>query len=228
LESYQRAVYEYWPPSELSARRAARWQLISLLKQTGQSRDQLVGELLQLYGNLPPHSDQRMRVGSMLLEEGADAEAAHVFHDILSDASGRSEAGAYGGLARIAFRAGDFVEARHQYQHVLRIAPDDLATAEALRLTNEIVDIAPELPNISSAERLRRSQNLFNRVRRDLSQCMLPEDDEKQKAGSSDDQAAELQQAAQDLWKNRSVICAGKSIGDPAVETVLPRLGHES
>jgi tetratricopeptide (TPR) repeat protein len=178
VASFQRAVYEYWPPDEISERREARWELIDLLAADGHQRDQLVGELLQLYGNLPPHSDQRMRVGTFLLNAGADAEAGHVFRDVLKDGAGEPMAQltadlvrAHSGLAQIAFRAGDFIEARHEYQRVLKQAPDDLATVAALELTNDIIDMAPQLPNISPGERLRRSENLLKRVEGDLRNC---------------------------------------------------------
>ena len=248
MESYQRAVYEYWPPDELNARRQARWELIGLLEETGKNRDQLVGELLQLYGNLPPHSDQRMRVGAMLLRNGADAEAAHVFRDVLKDTDIQNGAealvdrvGAHLGLARVAFRAGDFVEARHEYQRALREDPKDGEAAAALQLTNDIVDDSPQLPNISPNERLRRSQDLLNRVEKDLEQCAGGGDDDSplgqrlaaikkvtgQKLTDKDDAAAQFQQAAQDLWKDRGSFCSQMHGKDPVLEAVLPRLGHE-
>ena len=281
------------------------------MQQSGGPRDQLVGELLQLYGNLPPHSDQRLRVGALLLHNGADAEAAHVFRDVLKDASTEplpeataDQVKAYSGLAKIAFKAGDFIDARHQYQRVLKMAPDDLATSSALALTNEIIDMAPQLPNISPSERLRRSQSLLNRVESDLQHCAADNDqrppaqpapapapakkfalspqfftrallpskpappapqpapatptpadsapappacasgigpdtcslDQRlqqlkstltQRPNDKEDQAAMLQQAAQQLWKERATFCPRQQVNDPAVEAVLPRLGYD-
>jgi tetratricopeptide (TPR) repeat protein len=303
--AYQRAVYEYWPPDELNDRRTARWELIDLMQQDGTHRDQLVGELLQLYGNLPPHSDQRMHVGTLLLQNGADAEAAHVFHDVLKDAASESqpqatanEVQAHSGLAKIAFRAGDFIDARHEYQHVLKLAPDDLATSLALQLANEIIEMSPQLPNISPSERLRRSQSLLTRVEADLRHCAVDTDqnppkqpppaapekgftlaprlfgkaqaliepaapaahplpvnpsppvmdcpsgqgpnacslDQRlqqlkstlaQKPNDKEDEAAMLQQAAQQLWKDRATFCPQQRVTDPALEAVLPRLGYD-
>ncbi len=273
MESYQRAVYEYWPPSELNERREARWELINLLEETGRNRNLLVGELLQLYGNLPPGSDQRMRVALLLLRNGADAEAGHVFRDILKNAGGttappaREELlGAHLGLAQIAFRTGDFVEARHEYQRALRENPNDGEASAGLQLTNEVIDDSPQLPNISAAERLRRSQDLLSRVERDLEQCAgtVPPDraaeqqaDEKpgdaescqsapnpglcaldqrlqgirssfdQPVVDKDDESARLQQAAQELWKQRAKFCPQAHGKDAVLEAVLPRLGHE-
>jgi tetratricopeptide (TPR) repeat protein len=248
MESYQRAVYEYWPPGELNNRRQARWELINVLEETGRNRDQLVGELLQLYGNLPPHSDQRMRVAALLLRNGADAEAAHVFRDVLKDSPVQNgeealvdRVGAYLGLARVAFRAGDFVEARHEYQRALHENPKDGEAAAALALTNDIVTVSPQLPNISPNERLRRSQGLLNRVEKDLEQCAGNIDEDSplgqrlaaiklatgQKLTDTDDAAWQLQQAAQDLWKDRATFCSQTHGKDPVLEAVLPRLGHE-
>lgn len=247
MEYYQRAVYEYWPPDEIGKRREARWELIDLLESNGHHRDQLVGELLQLYGNLPPHSDQRMRVGTLLLGAGADAEAAHVFHDVLRDTAGEPAAqvekdlvAAHVGLAKVAFRAGDFITARHEYQRALREAPDDLATSAQLQFANDIVDISPQLPNISPPERLRRSRNLLNRIEGDLQLCAGEpaakatldarlQDLKKaanQKLNDKSDEAALLQQAAQELWRDRAAFCGANRVTDTAVDAVLPRLGQ--
>jgi tetratricopeptide (TPR) repeat protein len=248
IESYQRAVYEYWPPDQLDSRRQARWDLIGLLEETGRNRDQLVGELLQLYGNLPPHSEQRMRVATLLLRNGADAEAAHVFRDILKDTDVQNGAealvdrvGAQLGLARIAFRAGDFIEARHEYQRALHENPKDGEAAAALALTNDIIEDSPQLSNISPNERLRRSQGLLTRVEKDVTQCAggaeagsplgqrlaAIKQASSQQLTDKDDAAAQLQQAAQDLWKDRGAFCSQTHGKDPVLEAVLPRLGHE-
>ncbi|MGH7915721.1 MAG: tetratricopeptide repeat protein, partial [Candidatus Binataceae bacterium] len=48
LQYYERAVYEYWPASELPERRKARWELVSLLGQLG-DRNSEIAELMQLY-----------------------------------------------------------------------------------------------------------------------------------------------------------------------------------
>lgn len=245
MESYQRAVYEYWPPDEYGERRAARWELIDLLASSGNHRDQLVGELLQLYGNLPPHSDQRLRVANLLLREHADAEAGHVFEEVLKDTPSQSadqaakdSVVAHNGLAKIALNSGDFVSARHHLQRAQRFAPDDLSTAGQLQLINEIIDIAPELPNISSSERLRRSQNLLNRVAGDLQNCTLAGEQSeslaerlealkqasKRKPNDESDQADLLQDAAQQLWRTRADFCGPNRAFDPAVEAVLPLL----
>jgi len=241
IESYQRAVYEYWPPDELSTRREARWELIDLLEQTGRNRDQLVGELLQLYANLPPQSSQRMKVGAALLRNGADSEAAHVFRDVLKDkASGSEQMGAHLGLARVWFRAGDYIEARHEYQRILRGNAKDAEVISALQLTNDIIDISPQLPNISANERLHRSQSLLNRVEADIQHCAGTVDAqsplairlheieqmEAQRLTDKDDAAARLQLAAQQLWKDRASFC-GARVNDAAIEAVLPRLGDE-
>ncbi len=240
IDSYQRAVYEYWPPDELSKRREARWELIHLLEtENGKRHNDLIGELLQLYGNLPPASDQRLKVGQELLRNGADADAAGVFHDVLKGAP--QDPTAHRGLAVIAFRAGDYIQARHEYQRALRTAPNDQDSEKGLQLSNEIIDIAPELPNISAAERLRRSTNLLNRVKSDLEHCAgtvaagsplqqrLDEIDQalKTKPTGADDQAAKVQTLAENLWHDRASLCGSGPVIDPALEAVLPRLNHE-
>src|SRR6185437_2305061 len=71
VEYYQRGVYEYWPESELQQRRQARWELANLLNRTG-DRNGFLGELMQLYTNLPPGEIQeKLKVGFLLLSNGA-------------------------------------------------------------------------------------------------------------------------------------------------------------
>jgi tetratricopeptide (TPR) repeat protein len=238
IEGYQRAVYEYWPTSEYGRRRQARWELIGLLSATGK-RDELIGELLQLYANLPPDPAQRRKVGFLLLNNGAGSEAVPIFRDLLK--ASPQDAEAHRGLGEAYFSSGDYVQARHEFQRALRSDPHDKASAQQLELTNEVIDLDPALPSISSAERLRRSQNFLSRVIKDLRRCQegksmeAPLEPRLQAAQQAltpgkglkiDDAAIHMQEVAQELWRDKGAFCGQGRVVDRALEAVAPRVSQ--
>ncbi len=269
VDYYQRAVYEYWPASEMPARRQARWELARLLDQTG-NRSQYIAELMQLYSNAPaPDLKQVAEIGFLLLRTGATSEASEIFRELAKNSP--RDADARRGLGEVAFSNGDYVSARHEFQRAQRLAPKNEQISQALALTNDVIDIDPALPHISLAERLRRSGNLLARVLKDLQACLPapapPQQPAKpapagaqpkpgtppgsktpqpeppnplqqrldtarqllspQKHSPADDVALQLQDAAQQLWKDRAMFCGQKSASDRALDTVLPRIAHE-
>ena len=238
IESYQRAVYEFWPANELAERRQARWELIGLLSKTDR-RSELIGELLQLYGNLPSGDNaQKLRVGDALLNYGASSEAGPVFRDLLK--STPQDPAVHRGLAEVYFNAGDYVQARHEFQKALRGSQQDTDAGNRLELTNEIIDLDPALPSITALERLRRSENLLGQAIKDLSKCRNVETDDGLKgrlrqAGQgvarkpleeSEDAALRMQSMTQQLWKDKTQFCKPAELSDRAVDIVLQRVGQ--
>ncbi|MBV9295005.1 MAG: tetratricopeptide repeat protein [Acidobacteriaceae bacterium] len=231
---YQRAVYEYWPASSIGTRRQARWELVGLLEKTGR-RNEVVGELMQLYASAPPDPSERAKIGFLLLQYGATSEASQAFRDIVREAP--QDGSAHRGLGDVYLSAGSFVSARHEFQRALRLDPNDGQSSDALALTNTIIDLDPALPGITSAERLRRSQNLLGRVVNQLQQC--PEAGALQdrldaarkmlegKNSGDADVALALQNEGQQLWKDRAQFCGTTNISDRALEIVLGKIGHE-
>lgn len=166
---YQRAVYEYWPPNKANERRQARWELVDLLVKTGQ-RNALIAELIQLYSDTPTRDvDEKARIGFLLLNNSASSEAMQVFRDLIKQEP--KDATAHLGLAEVYSSLGNFVSARHEYQHAARLDPHNREITDSLAVTNEVIDMDPDLPMISQQERFRRSENLLGRVLKDLRQC---------------------------------------------------------
>lgn len=110
LDYYQRAVYEYWPPSQIAQRRQARWELIGLLGAMGK-RSELVAELMQLYANSPLDQQQRAKIGFELLQNRAASEAVHLFAQLTQQAPQFVIR-----LAEAYFSSGNYVAARHESQ----------------------------------------------------------------------------------------------------------------
>ncbi len=169
VEYYQRGVYEYWPEAELPQRREARWELANLLEQTG-DKGGFVGELMQLYTNLPINAtEQKLKVGYLLLANGATSEALHIFQELtkLDPQNGEARRG----LGQADFAAGEYISARHELQRSLRLEPKSQEAEQQLALTNDVIDMDAALPYITASEQIRRSKNLLERVLKNLETC---------------------------------------------------------
>jgi tetratricopeptide (TPR) repeat protein len=232
IESYQRAVYQYWPADRLWERRQARWELIGLL-EAQKRRSEVVGELMQMYASLPSDPGQKERVGLALLSNGALSEASQVFREMLHDSP--LDPGAHQGMGRVYFGFGDYLGARHEFQRAFRLRPADKTVQQDLTLTNSVIDINPNLPHITFSERLRRSRNLLRAVITELERCskthLLTDFLEKELGDAkkllaiprvaNDDLSLEFQDQAQQLWSNRVSFCGSAPNENRAVQVVI-------
>lgn len=236
LQYYERAVYEYWPKSELSERRTARWELVSLLGQLG-DRNSEIAELMQLYATAPENPEERSKIGFLLLKNGASSEASRIFQALRRTSPHNADV--YRGLGQIAFDSGNYEHARRHFERAVRLNPKDTESSQALDLTETVIDLDPALPRISGAERLRRSKNLLNRVLTEIEECaegrQIPAAIAPTIASATEllaaqhrpqgDVTLDREDAAQQLWKVRGQLCGGPAVQDKAVEIVLQRIG---
>jgi hypothetical protein len=108
-------------------------------------------------------------------------------------------------------------------------------------LTNTVIDLDPVLSGIGSVERLRRSENLLNRVLSDITVCagtrawsdqLTQQVDDAVKMLSDkqphdNDYYLQLQAAAQGLWQNRLSFCGTLAAPDRAAELALAKVRNE-
>ena len=239
IDYYQRAVYEYWPPNEIPERRQARWQLIELLEARNQ-REPVVGELIQLYASAPPDPQERSKIGFLLIRYGAISEAEQVFRNL--ERTYPQLVDSHRGLGLVYFASGEYVAARHEFQHALHLSPKDKETTELLAEANLAIDLDPLQAGISSAERRRRSANLLNRVITTLADCWVQrvpsptaqhQLDEARNVlagrhSTDEDFSLTLQRAAGQLWQNRASFCpATNAPADRVVDLAVQRIGYE-
>jgi tetratricopeptide (TPR) repeat protein len=235
VEYYQRGVYQYWPENQLAQRREARWDLANLLNKTG-DRNGFIGELMQLYTNLPAgYTADKLKVAFLLLANGATSEASRIFQEQVRQSPQNARARL--GLGEVHFANGEYISARHEFQRVLRLDPKDLEGTQMLSLTNDVIDMDPALPHITLSEQLRRSRNLLSRVIKDLTSCAGNATESQSRLQDAqkllntpkpaEDATVALQAAAAQLWSERVNMC-GKSVpADRALDTVLTKIGHE-
>jgi tetratricopeptide (TPR) repeat protein len=238
IESYQRAVYEYWPPEAVPERRRARWELVNLLHAAGRRNDE-VAELLQLYSSSPNDPAERANIGFLLVKAGAMSEAAQIFRNI--ELNFPQNSFGHRGLGEVNFANGDYVAARHEFQHALRVSPNDHDAQAALTLTNAVIDLDPVLPNISYQERLRRSQRLLSRTVNEMNQCLLEKvptpvaqhqldsarDLLARPHAAEEDYSLALQRTAAQVWQNRSSFCPVSVPPNRAIDLAIERISNE-
>jgi Flp pilus assembly protein TadD len=237
IEYLQRSVYGFWPREKLSMRHSARWDLVRLLQKQNR-RPEMVAELLQLYANSGNNTEEKSKIGFMLLQHDATSDAVPVFRQLTRD--NPKDAEAHRGLGLAYSNMGDYLAARHEFQHAANLNPNDAENAALLSRTSAIIDIDPNLPRLTSADRLRRSRLLLDRVIYNLEQCSKrnqTSDDLKQelvdgrkllqtKYTDADTQALQFQDRAQQLWKDRKAFCGDEPITEHSVDTVLAGLNR--
>jgi Flp pilus assembly protein TadD len=234
IDYYQRAVYEYWPPNRIAERAQARWELIHLLERAGR-REEAVGELMTLYANTSIGPSGKLDIGFALLRDGASSEAAQIFRDAVRTAP--RDARPHQGLGEADLASGEFVSARHEFERALKLDGQNKEAVGSLALTNTIIDMDPDLPALTSAERRRRSANLLRRVVFLLRQCSggIGADDRFVAADNllsggqvkNADVPFEMQNLAKQLWKDQTSICPDSPPSDPAVNRVMDRMSRE-
>jgi tetratricopeptide (TPR) repeat protein len=235
IEYFQRAVYGYWPRGKFAARHAARWELVWLLEKQNR-RNEVVGELMQLYANAAGDPKEKSDIGFLLLKYGATSDAINVFRDLVRDSPKYVEA--YYGLGQAYLESADYFGARREFQRAAHLDPKDHDNLQQLSLVNAIIDLDPMLPGLGSVERVRKTRALLTRVLDDLAACAAagpPTDPLKQnldnakkllasKYSDADTFAAQLQDTSVQLWKNRASYCGKDPVRDEAVETVFARM----
>jgi tetratricopeptide (TPR) repeat protein len=228
IEYLQRSVYGFWPREKLSMRHSARWDLVRLLEKENR-RPEAVAELLQLYANSGNNAKEKSHIGFLLLQHEATSDAVSVFRQLTRDNPKNAEA--YRGLGLAHFSMGDYLAARHEFQHAANLNPNDAESRVLLSRTSAIIDIDPNLPRLNSADRLRRSRLLLDRVIYNLEQCSKRYLVESRKLMQTrytdvDAQALGFQDRAQQLWRDRKVFCGDEPIKEDSVDTVLAGLSR--
>jgi tetratricopeptide (TPR) repeat protein len=147
------------------------------------------------------------------------------------------DARAHRGLGEAYLASGEFVSARHEFERAMKLDPQDKEATNSLALTNAIIDMDPDLPALTGAERRRRSTNLLRRITYLLRQCSggIGVDDRLQTADNllkgekvkSADVAFDMQNLAKQLWKDHASICPDGPPSDAAVSRVMDRMSRE-
>lgn len=168
ISYYHRAIYGSWPADAAANRLKTRFELIDLLAQQN-SKEELLGELLEVEDQFPRDFATQLRMGQLFLQAGSAARAAPVFQQVLKEQPENAEA--HAGLGESDFDRGDYRAAINEFSSAVRLNPSDRASAERLDLSNRVLALDPSRRGLDPAERLRRSRALLEMASNALSAC---------------------------------------------------------
>ncbi len=120
VKLYHRAIDGSWPAGQEQTRMQARFELVSILDQSGQ-RTQAIAELLAALGPAARDSAAKKKIGGLLLSLGAPREAADVFRNLVQ--SDHQDGVAYAGLGQAELALENYPEARDAFQKALQRNP---------------------------------------------------------------------------------------------------------
>jgi tetratricopeptide (TPR) repeat protein len=166
---YHRAIYGQWKQDARDHRVQARFELVDLLAAQHE-REQLLAELLPLQAEAPNDTLSRMKLGHLFIAAGSPVRGADLFREILQGSP--RDPDAYAGLGDAEFARANYRTASSDYSSALRFHPDDIHARQQLEICGQILALDPTQRGLGIEERHRRSLQLLDLVRTDLSGCL--------------------------------------------------------
>lgn len=236
VTSYRTALGGVWPQNAQPQRIDAAFELVDLLKESGDRR-QAIAELLQLTGRTTDPA-VLSRIGRGLLAAGSPNSAADVFREVLT--ASPKDAAAYAGLGDAEMAQQDYRAARTAFDQAVRIDPTNRSARVQAALCARVLALDPTSRGLGATERLERTRQLLKSVLFALEACSPsasgadpnPAFGRAQQVLASSRRPPSLAEAidenirlAEDLWASRSPACA-RAGSDEAVARVLARLAR--
>jgi tetratricopeptide (TPR) repeat protein len=190
---YHAALDGSWESGGAAARRGARIELAKMLLTDGQQL-RAQAELIALTDDLPDDAGVMTDVGSLLVDAGADNRALSLFQQALRLDPGDARAARLS--ADVEFRAGDYRQARDDFEAAARVAPLDPAARDRLDESARVLALDPAAPDIGARERARRVLATLAVARQRLQRCGAVAPPAQAAGGPIDDLAIRAEAAA--------------------------------
>jgi tetratricopeptide (TPR) repeat protein len=236
---YRTAVHGRWPEGTQARRLQARLELAEALVSSGKQLE-AVAELAASLEEAPEQPGVRKRIGQLLLDADAPAQAGDVFRNVVRKAP--EDAGAWMGLGASEFGQGNYLSARTAFTRAAAITPVP-GVQRWLGLCSQIIDLDPTYRRAGTRERLRRSHDLAARAVAELQRCLplaasaepsSPELLQRAEAvlsrsvpaGRAEDFVEENISLAEELWAARDVWCPGVEPVDEPLRYVLEKVSR--
>jgi tetratricopeptide (TPR) repeat protein len=148
-----------------------RFELVALYEAQG-NQLQEVSELLELLEVAPEDQTVLRRIGRLLLDAGAAAQAAEVFRGLTESNTRQPEL--FQSLGEAEYGRGHYLSARTAFARSLSLDPASAEALRWLRLCNRIVELDPTYRRVGTLERHRRSERLLEGAIAELERCFEP------------------------------------------------------
>jgi tetratricopeptide (TPR) repeat protein len=234
VAQYHQAIYGLWPDDPVGNRLQARFELISLLGQTGQPR-QALAEVLVLANEAPDETATQERIANLLLRYGSVQRAGDVFTRVAQKEPGNLAA--ILGAGEAAFAQGNYPAAANWFRRALRL---DGANAEArarLQEADEIDTLDPTRVSLSGAARFERSRVLVEKTLAAIETCLQgrPASAGMQQLAANAHQLLQSSRKhregdtlkaialAEQLWEARKQACGKPGAGEEALDLIIAK-----
>ncbi|MGC2021974.1 MAG: tetratricopeptide repeat protein, partial [Candidatus Sulfotelmatobacter sp.] len=165
---YHNAMYGVWNSDADVNRSKARIELIQFLLKKG-APDKAASELMALATSLPPTPDAHLQAAQLFAQAQDYAGELAQYEEVLR-LDPRNSA-ALAGAGQAAYRAGNYIAARHYLQEAVNANPQDEDSHQLLATTELILRNDPFVGHISDAERNRRIAAAFAQAEKRLDEC---------------------------------------------------------
>ncbi len=165
---YRSAINGVWRQAAHDQRVATRFELVRYLLQHHDAR-QAEAELIALQADAPRDLGQQLQLADLLLQIGDAARAQGVYEGVLKLDGNNAEA--WLGDGKASFAMGDYSAAQRELSAALEHDKTLTEAQEQLKLTREILRIAPGLRGLSIADRAQRVSQAFDTALQRLTSC---------------------------------------------------------
>lgn len=165
---YRNAINGVWRSDAREQRIAARFELVNYLLKRHDLR-QAEAELIGLQADAPHDIEHQLELAAALLRIGDAARAQGVYEGVLRE--NRDNAQAWLGDGKASFAMGDYPAAEREFAAAVEHDGSLTEAQQGLKVTREVLRIAPGLRGLSIAERARRVSQAFSAALQRLTTC---------------------------------------------------------
>ena len=223
---YHRAIYGAWPADWAGEVPKVRLELADILVRRGNSQE-LLSEVLLLESAPNQNEATRRKIADLFLKAGSAAHAIEAYRQLIRENPGDVEA--YRGLARAEVLAGNYRAAETAVMSALHREPYDPNIQSQLQVVVKLASLDPTTRHLTTAEKCRRSEAIFQLVQGELDACrQIPPSARPQAltVPTTDDGAEALLDQAETLWKERDSICKVPPAADDPLLILMRKLSQ--
>ena len=236
---YHRAIYGTWPENQSQERLKTRLEVADMLAAHGGSYE-LLSEALLLQNTSGNDPAILKHVAALLLQAGSPGRAALVYRSLLRVAP--SDRDAYAGLARAEILDGNYGAAHLALVKAFTHSPNAAELRREMDLAGRLLSLDPTPRHLSSAEKLRRSDEILTLARQEILGCLGSQtaspvlaqelDDagkllaEKLRGAATNERAEMRLSQAERLWRARPPLCVPAASQDDPIALLLKKIGQ--
>ena len=182
IRYYHGAIFGVWDGDPLQHREAARFELASYLLSTHQI-PAAQSELIALAAELPPDSDQQVKLGDLMMDAGEPDRALNAYKDARK--ADRNNAQAALGTAQAAFSLRRYADARDYARLALKANPNLDEATLLEKQASLVLAVDPYAKGLNMKSRAARAQVAYEAASDRLDECLSNRTDPALEALSS-------------------------------------------